>query len=168
MGRTKLRGELGLIRLRGTGSPIRLAVSRCQLLTVSCPFIQDRLQGFRNFCSLLKRDHFTLSSGVHPFFLCLRRLCRRGVANRRSGAEGGHPVYEYGPNTWGTSEVDQKVSHTRAESRRNRLIRIGDVFMKIEIFADADSLTWQAATLIAAEAPTAVAERDRFIIAVMA
>lgn len=22
------------------------------------------------------------------------------------------PVYEYGPNTWGTSEVDQKVSHT--------------------------------------------------------
>jgi hypothetical protein len=40
--------------------------------------------------------------------------------------------------------------------------------MKIEIFADADSLTWQAATLIAAEAPTAVAERDRFIIAVMA
>jgi hypothetical protein len=27
----------------------------------------------------------------------------------------------------------------RAESRRSRLIRIGDVFMKIEIFADADS-----------------------------
>jgi hypothetical protein len=55
----------------------------------------------------------------------------------------------------------------RAESRRNRLIRIGDVFMKIEIFfADADSVAWQAATLIAAEAPTAVAERDRFIIAV--
>ena len=78
------------------------------------------------------------------------------------------PIYEYAPNTWRTSEVDQEVSHTRAESRRNRLIRIGDVFMKIEIFADADSLTWQAATLIAAEAPTAVAERDRFIIAVMA
>jgi 6-phosphogluconolactonase/glucosamine-6-phosphate isomerase/deaminase len=38
--------------------------------------------------------------------------------------------------------------------------------MKIEIFADADSVAWQAATLIAAEVPTAVAERDRFIIAV--
>ena len=35
--------------------------------------------------------------------------------------------------------------------------------MKIEIFADADSVAWQAATPIA---PTAVAERDRFIIAV--
>jgi hypothetical protein len=69
MGRTKLRGELGLIRLRGTGSPIRLAVSRCQLLTVSCPFIQDRLQGFRNFCSLLKRDHFTLCPG------CILSFC---------------------------------------------------------------------------------------------
>ena len=38
--------------------------------------------------------------------------------------------------------------------------------MKIEIFADADSLAWQAATLIAAETRTAVAERDRFVIAV--
>jgi hypothetical protein len=38
--------------------------------------------------------------------------------------------------------------------------------MKIEILADADSLAWQAATLMAAEARTAVAERDRFIIAV--
>jgi hypothetical protein len=38
--------------------------------------------------------------------------------------------------------------------------------MKIEIFADADSVAWQPATLIAAEAPTAVAERDRFNIAV--
>jgi hypothetical protein len=38
--------------------------------------------------------------------------------------------------------------------------------MKIEIFADADSVAWQAATLIAAEAPTAVAERDRFIIVI--
>ena len=38
--------------------------------------------------------------------------------------------------------------------------------MKIEIFADADSVAWQAATLVAAEASTAVAERDRFIIAV--
>jgi hypothetical protein len=38
--------------------------------------------------------------------------------------------------------------------------------MKIEIFADADSVAWQVATLIAAEAPTAVAERDRFIVAV--
>jgi glucose-6-phosphate 1-dehydrogenase len=26
------------------------------------------------------------------------------------------PVYEYGPNTWGTSEVDQKVSHTEQNS----------------------------------------------------
>ena len=33
----KLRGELGLIRLRRTASPIRLSVSRCQLLTVCCP-----------------------------------------------------------------------------------------------------------------------------------
>ena len=38
--------------------------------------------------------------------------------------------------------------------------------MKIEIFADADSVAWQAATLIAAQAPTAIAERDRFVIAV--
>jgi hypothetical protein len=22
------------------------------------------------------------------------------------------PIYEYAPNTWGTSEVDQEVSHT--------------------------------------------------------
>ena len=38
--------------------------------------------------------------------------------------------------------------------------------MKIEIFADADSVAWQAATLIAAEAPTAAPKRDRFIIVV--
>jgi hypothetical protein len=38
--------------------------------------------------------------------------------------------------------------------------------MKIEIFADADSVAWQAATLIAAEALTAVAERDSFVIAI--
>jgi hypothetical protein len=88
------------------------------------------------------------------------------VANRRSGRKANTPVYENGPNTWGTSEVDQKSLAHRAESRRNQLIRIGDVFMKIEIFADADSLAWQAATLIAAEARTAVAERNRFIIAV--
>jgi hypothetical protein len=37
--------------------------------------------------------------------------------------------------------------------------------MKIQIFADADSVAWQAATPIAAQAPTAVTERDRFIIA---
>jgi hypothetical protein len=76
------------------------------------------------------------------------------------------PVYEYGPNTWGTTEVDQKRLARRAESLRNRPIRIGDVFMKIEIFADADSVAWRAATRFAADAPTAVAERDRFIIAI--
>jgi 6-phosphogluconolactonase len=38
--------------------------------------------------------------------------------------------------------------------------------MKIEIFADADSVARQAAAIIAAEARTAVAERGRFIMAV--
>ena len=98
IGRTQLRGELGLTRLRGTGSPIRLSVSRCQLLTVCCPLIRDRLQGFRNFRSLLKRDHFTLSLGC-IFLFVPRRLCRRGVANRRSVLKADTPVYEYAPNT---------------------------------------------------------------------
>jgi len=43
---------------------------------------------------------------------------------------------------------------------------MGDVFMKIEIFADADSVARQAAALIAADARAAVAERGRFIFAV--
>src|SRR5260370_23160298 len=60
MGRTKLRGELGLIRLRGTGSPIRLSVSRCQLLTVCCPLHPRSPSRLGYFCSLVKRDHFTL------------------------------------------------------------------------------------------------------------
>jgi 6-phosphogluconolactonase len=38
--------------------------------------------------------------------------------------------------------------------------------MKIEIFADADSVARQAAAMIAAEARTAVAERGRFVMAV--
>jgi 6-phosphogluconolactonase len=38
--------------------------------------------------------------------------------------------------------------------------------MKIEIFADADSVARQAAAIIAAEARTAVAERGRFVMAV--
>jgi 6-phosphogluconolactonase len=38
--------------------------------------------------------------------------------------------------------------------------------MKIEVFADADSVTREAAALIAAEARGAVGESDRFIIAV--
>ncbi len=38
--------------------------------------------------------------------------------------------------------------------------------MKIEIFADADSVAREAAKIIAAEARTAVAERERFIMAV--
>ena len=33
----------------------------------------------------------------------------RGVAHRRSSAEGGTPVYEYAPQTWGPREVDQRV-----------------------------------------------------------
>jgi 6-phosphogluconolactonase len=43
---------------------------------------------------------------------------------------------------------------------------MGDVFMKIEIFADADSVAREAAALIAADARAAVAERGRFIFAV--
>src|SRR5260221_10673324 len=42
----------------------------------------------------------------------------------------------------------------------------GDVFMKIEIFADADSVAQEAAKFIAAEARAAIAERGRFIMAV--
>src|SRR5258707_11527725 len=42
----------------------------------------------------------------------------------------------------------------------------GDVFMKIEIFADADSVAQEAAKFIAAEARAAVAERGRFVMAV--
>src|SRR5258707_12508614 len=42
----------------------------------------------------------------------------------------------------------------------------GDVFMKIEIFADADSVAQEAAKFIAAEAQAAIAERGRFIMAV--
>jgi 6-phosphogluconolactonase len=43
---------------------------------------------------------------------------------------------------------------------------MGDVFMKIEIFADADSVAQEAAKFIAAEARAAIAERGRFIMAV--
>jgi len=103
---------------------------------------------------------------VHPFFLWPRRLVEEAWPIVDPVLKANTPVYEYGPKTWGTSEVDRKVSHTEQNPVPNRLIRIGDVFMKIEIFADADSVAWQAATLIAAEAPTAGAERDRFIIAV--
>src|SRR5258708_35439299 len=42
----------------------------------------------------------------------------------------------------------------------------GDVFMKIEIFADADSVAQEAAKFIAAEARAAIAGRGRFIMAV--
>jgi len=38
--------------------------------------------------------------------------------------------------------------------------------MKVEIFADADSVAREAATMIAVEARAAVAERGRFIMAV--
>jgi hypothetical protein len=40
--------------------------------------------------------------------------------------------------------------------------------MKIKVLADADSVAREAAALIATEARTVVAERDRFIIAVSA
>jgi 6-phosphogluconolactonase len=43
---------------------------------------------------------------------------------------------------------------------------MGDVFMKIEIFADADSVAQEAAKFIAAEARAAIAERGRFVMAV--
>jgi 6-phosphogluconolactonase len=43
---------------------------------------------------------------------------------------------------------------------------MGDIFMKIEIFADADAVAQEAAAMIAAEARAAVAERGRFIMAV--
>jgi 6-phosphogluconolactonase len=43
---------------------------------------------------------------------------------------------------------------------------MGDIFMKIEIFADADAVAREAAAIIAAEARAAVAERGRFIMAV--
>src|SRR5260221_11053895 len=41
----------------------------------------------------------------------------------------------------------------------------GDVFVKIEIFADADSVAQEAAKFIAAEARAAIGERGRFIMA---
>jgi 6-phosphogluconolactonase len=43
---------------------------------------------------------------------------------------------------------------------------MGDIFMKIEIFADADAVAREAAAIIAADARAAVAERGRFIMAV--
>ena len=48
--------------------------------------------------------------GGRRHLVCSRGLCGRGLAHRRPGAEGGTPVYEYEPGTWGPSEVDQKVS----------------------------------------------------------
>ena len=88
------------------------------------------------------------------------------MTTRRSGAEGEHPSLRKWAEHVGSERSRSKSLAHRAKFRRNQVIRIGDVFMKIEIFADADSLAWQAATLIAAETRTAVAERDRFIIAV--
>jgi 6-phosphogluconolactonase len=45
-------------------------------------------------------------------------------------------------------------------------MRLGDVLMKIEILADADTVARKAAALVAAEARTAAAARGRFLMAV--
>jgi 6-phosphogluconolactonase len=45
-------------------------------------------------------------------------------------------------------------------------MRLGDVLMKIEILADADTVARKAAALVAAEARTAAAARGRFLLAV--
>jgi 6-phosphogluconolactonase len=45
-------------------------------------------------------------------------------------------------------------------------MRLGDVLMKIEILADADTVARRAAALVAAEARTAAAARGRFLMAV--
>jgi hypothetical protein len=45
-------------------------------------------------------------------------------------------------------------------------MRIGEVFMKIEVLADVDSVARKAAAIIAAEARSAVAARGRFLMAV--
>ena len=42
--------------------------------------------------------------------VCPGGLCGRGLADRRSGAESGHAVYQYEPKTWGPQEVGEKVS----------------------------------------------------------
>ena len=56
---------------------------------------------------------------------------------------------EYDPNTWGPSEVDQKVAPAGrlAEPDCAVVTRVGNVFMKIEIFADADTVAQQAAAI---------------------
>src|ERR1044071_7669393 len=43
---------------------------------------------------------------------------------------------------------------------------MGEVFMKVEVFPDADSVARVAAAIVAAEARAAIAERGRFIMAV--
>ena len=43
---------------------------------------------------------------VHP--VCALGLCRTGLADRRSGAEGSTPVWEYEPGSWGPREVDKR------------------------------------------------------------
>jgi 6-phosphogluconolactonase len=48
---------------------------------------------------------------------------------------------------------------------RDNVIWIGDALMKIEVFADADSVAREAAGIIAAEARASVAARGRFIVA---
>jgi 6-phosphogluconolactonase len=45
-------------------------------------------------------------------------------------------------------------------------MRIGEVFMKIEVLANVDSVARKAAAIIAAEARSAVAARGRFLMAV--
>ena len=50
--------------------------------------------------------------------------------------------------------------------RRRGLIPIGDIFLKIEVLADANSVAQRAAVFIAEEARAAVASRGRFIMAV--
>ena len=52
----------------------------------------------------------------------------------------GTPVYEYEPRTWGPREVDQQrlASRRLAQPDGDRLIRIGEAPMKIEVLADAD------------------------------
>src|SRR5207245_10518989 len=87
-------------------------------------------------------------------------LRRRGVANRGSGAEGGHTRLRVRAGYLGTQ------GGRRAHGAPRRLAGPqGGGVMRIEALADADSVARAGAALTAAEAREAVAARGRFIVA---
>src|SRR6516165_9762373 len=88
--RAKLRGELGLIRLRRTGTPPAFSPMKSVPDSPLSPSSKIDSKASVTF-SRSSSEFSLLSAQAHPFFLWPRRLCRRGVANRRPGDEGGHP-----------------------------------------------------------------------------